>query len=54
MRVISVTRLKEFCVKHASAERDAASDLVSGRAAHDLENDSQEVQTWPSADIVES
>jgi mRNA interferase HigB len=52
MRVISVTRLKEFWVKHPKAEIPLAIWYQVVRHAA-WKTTAEMLQTWPSADIVE-
>ena len=52
MRVISVTRLKEFWVKHPKAETPLATWYQVVRHAA-WKTTAKMLQTWPSADIVE-
>ena len=52
MRVISVTWLKEFWVKHPKAETPLATWYQVVRHS-DWKTTAEMLQTWPSADIVE-
>ena len=52
MRVISLTRLNEFWLKHPRAETPLATWYQVVRHATWLTT-AQMLQTWPSADIVE-
>ena len=52
MRVISLTRLKEFWLKHPRAETPLAAWSQVVRLAT-WKTTAEMLQTWPSADIVE-
>ena len=52
MRVISVTRLKEFWASHPKAETPLATWYQVVRHAN-WTTTAEMLQTWPSADIVE-
>jgi mRNA interferase HigB len=52
MRVISVTRLKEFWLKHPRAEASLATWYQVVRHAT-WKTTAEMLKTWPSADIVE-